>query len=121
MLSKHIVTLNTCNPIEGAIVVPCETEQQVLIEWSKFVRELDPDLVTGYNIFGFDFKFIYDRAFELDIIDDMGTLGRMRNKELILEEKNLSSSALGDNILTYLSMEGRVQMDLLKVIQKDHK
>jgi len=118
---KHIVTLNTCNPIEGAIVVPCETEQQVLIEWSKFVRELDPDLVTGYNIFGFDFKFIYDRAFELDIIDDMGTLGRMRNKELILEEKNLSSSALGDNILTYLSMEGRVQMDLLKVIQKDHK
>ena len=58
---------------------------------------------------------------ELDIVDDLGTLGRMRNKELFLEEKNLSSSALGDNILTYLSMEGRVQMDLLKVIQKDHK
>ena len=58
---------------------------------------------------------------ELEIVDELGTLGRMRNKELILEEKNLSSSALGENILTYLAMEGRVQMDLLKVIQKDHK
>ena len=118
---KHIVTLNTCNPIEGAVVVPCETEEQVLQEWVKFVRELDPDIVTGYNIFGFDFKFIYQRAIELDVTDEMGTLGRMKNKELYLEEKNLSSSALGENILTYLSMEGRVQMDLLKVIQKDHK
>ena len=118
---KHIVTLDTCNPIKDAVVVSCKTEEEVLCEWVKFVRELDPDIVTGYNIFGFDFKFIYDRAVELDIVDDLGTLGRMRNKELYLEEKNLSSSALGENILTYLSMEGRVQMDLLKVIQKDHK
>lgn len=118
---KHIVTLDTCNDIPGATVVPCQTEEDVIREWFKFVRALDPDIVTGYNIFGFDFKFIYDRAVELEIVDELGTLGRMRNKELILEEKNLSSSALGENILTYLAMEGRVQMDLLKVIQKDHK
>ena len=23
---------------------------------------MDPDFITGYNIFGFDFKYIYDRA-----------------------------------------------------------
>ncbi len=118
---KHIVTLDTCNPIPGSMVVSCQTEEELLKEWFKFIRELDPDIVTGYNIFGFDFKFIYDRAVELDLVEELGTLGRMRNKELVLEEKNLSSSALGDNILTYLAMEGRVQMDLLKVIQKDHK
>ena len=118
---KHIVTLDTCNPIDNSIVVPCQTEEQVIEEWFKFVRELDPDIVTGYNIFGFDFKFIYDRAVELGIDDSLGTLGRMKNKELELIEKNLSSSALGENILTYLDMPGRVQMDLLKVVQKDHK
>ena len=118
---KHIITLNTCNPIDGAVVVPCKTEEEVLIEWAKFVRELDPDIVTGYNIFGFDFKFIYERAEELDIVYDMGTLGRMGNKDLELIEKNLSSSALGDNILTFINMEGRVCLDLLKVVQKDHK
>ena len=95
--------------------------REVLIEWAKFVRELDPDIVTGYNIFGFDFKFIFERAEELECQFEMGTLGRMKNKELTLEEKNLSSSALGENILTYINMEGRVVMDLLKVVQKDHK
>ena len=118
---KHIITLNTCNPIEGAIVVPCKTEAEVLIEWAKFIRELDPDIVTGYNIFGFDFKFIYERAEELDIVFEMGTLGRMTSKDLVLEEKTLSSSALGDNILTFIKMEGRVCLDLIKVVQKDHK
>ena len=118
---KHIVTLDTCNPIDNAIVVQCETEEQVIQEWFKFIRELDPDIVTGYNIFGFDYKFIYDRAVELNIHDNLGTLGRIKNKEIELIEKNLSSSALGENILTYLDMPGRVQMDLLKVVQKDHK
>ena len=118
---KHIVTLDTCNPISNSIVVACQTEEQVIQEWFKFVIELDPDIVTGYNIFGFDYKFIYDRAVELDIVDNLGCLGRMKNKDLILIEKNLSSSALGENILTYLDMPGRVQMDLLKVVQKDHK
>lgn len=118
---KHIITLNTCNPIDNAIVIQCETEEQVIREWFKFIRELDPDIVTGYNIFGFDYKFIYDRAVELNINDDLGTLGRMKNKEMEMIEKNLSSSALGENILNYLDMPGRVQMDLLKVVQKDHK
>ena len=118
---KHIVTLNTCNPIDGAEVVACKTEEQVIIEWFNFIRMLDPDIITGYNIFGFDFSFIYYRAVELGIVGQLGTLGRMKDKELVLEEKNLSSSALGENILTFLNMEGRVCMDLLKVVQKDHK
>lgn len=118
---KHIITLDTCNPIDGAEVISCKTEKEVLIEWAKFVRELDPDIVTGYNIFGFDFKFIFERADELDCLFEMGTLSRMKRKEIELIEKNLSSSALGENILTYLNMEGRVVMDLLKVVQKDYK
>lgn len=118
---KHIITLDTCNKIEGAVVVPCKTEKEVIIEWFKFIRELDPDIVTGYNIFGFDYKFIFIRAEELNILEDCGTLSRMKSKGLRLDEKNLSSSALGENILTYINMEGRVNMDLLKIVQKDHK
>jgi DNA polymerase elongation subunit (family B) len=118
---KHIVTLGTCNNIKGAEVVQCETEEDVIKEWFKFIRILDPDMITGYNIFGFDFSFIYHRADELGILGQLGTLGRVKGKDIVLEEKNLSSSALGENILTYLNMEGRVCMDLLKVVQKDHK
>ena len=37
----------------------------MLLEWSRLVREEDPDVVIGYNIMGFDFGFMYDRATEL--------------------------------------------------------
>ena len=36
-------------------------------------------------------------------------------------EQRLSSSALGDNILYYLDMHGRVLVDLMKVVQRDHR
>ena len=33
---------------------------------------------------------------------------------------NLSSSALGDNRMATIPMEGRVVIDMLKVVQRDH-
>ena len=131
---KHMITLKGCAPIEGAIVESYETEEEVLLAWTRFIGELDPDFVTGYNIFGFDFPFLWERAEELGIVDEFSLLGRERyqpkdkdgkrqkewvNKPCQLEIKKLSSSALGDNILKYISMEGRVVVDLLKVVQKD--
>ena len=132
---KHIITLGGCDPIEGAHVESYETEEEVLLNWTRFIQELDPDIITGYNIFGFDFSFMWTRAEELGIIDEFSLLGRERHlvkdpetnklskewetKPCKLEIKKLSSSALGDNVLNYISMGGRILMDLLKVVQKD--
>ena len=117
---KHILTLNTCNPISGTIVEECQTEEEVIKRWAEFMTLLDPDIITGYNIFGFDFKYIQHRAEELNIESCLASIGRLKNKKSYLEEKKLSSSALGDNYLYYITTIGRVQMDLLKVIQRDH-
>ena len=117
---KHILTLNTCDPIPGTIVEACETEEEIIRKWAEFMTLLDPDIITGYNIFGFDFMYIQKRAEELNIESCLTSLGRLKNKKSFLEEKKLSSSALGDNFLYYITTIGRVQMDLLKVIQRDH-
>ena len=37
-----------------------------------------------------------------------------------LKVKMLSSSALGDNILHLLTFIGRTELDLLKIVQRDH-
>jgi len=34
----------------------------LLQAWSDFVNEVDPDVVIGYNIAGFDFPYLLDRA-----------------------------------------------------------
>ena len=126
---RHIITLGSCNKIDNAVVEAYETEKEVLLAWTRFIQKLDPDIVTGYNIFGFDFDFLWKRAEELECTDEFSRLGRNnivdRKKETTeikksrLEIKKLSSSALGDNILKYISMDGRIVMDLLKVVQKD--
>jgi DNA polymerase elongation subunit (family B) len=48
-------------------------------------------------------------------------LGRIHSNASVFLEKNLSSSALGDNLLKIIQMDGRVLIDLMKVVQRDHK
>ena len=118
---RHIITLDTCDPIPNTIVEQYDTEEEVIIAWAQFINRLDPDVISGYNVFGFDFAYIWKRAQELDIVDDIKYLfGRVKNLPSNLEIKKLASSALGDNTLMYITTPGIVQMDLLKVIQRDH-
>ena len=118
---KHIVTLDTCDDIEGAIVETYQTEEEVILAWRRFINKLDPDIIVGYNIFGFDFKYIYYRAEELGIIDEFSQLSRKIDYTCDLKKTKLASSALGDNELYYIDTTGIVLIDLLKVVQRDHK
>lgn len=117
---KYIVTLGSCDPIEGVIVQSYETEKEVLLAWRDIIIKENPDIVTGYNTFGFDYRYIYGRAKKLGIANELSKLGRIADQMSPFIEKNLSSSALGDNLLRYYGMHGRVQVDLFKVIQRDH-
>lgn len=102
----------------AVLVVECyEKEADVLLAWKRLIKETDPDVITGYNIFGFDFKYMWDRAEVLGILEEFRDLGRVRQKPEELIEKKLVSSGLGDNLLYFISMTGRVVIDLLKVVQ----
>ena len=122
IIYKNIITLDTCDLIENCVVQSCKTEKELLINWKKLMNELNSDIVTGYNIFGFDMPYIWDRANELGIIEDFEIgWGRIFGRKTALIEQKLSSSALGDNILKYIDMEGVVLIDLLKVMQREQK
>ena len=43
-------------------VVCCKDEKELLLKWSELIKTEDPDFITGYNIFGFDFRYIKDRV-----------------------------------------------------------
>jgi len=119
---KNIITLDTCDLINDCVVESCRTEKELLINWKKLMNELNSDIVTGYNIFGFDMPYIWERATELGIIEDYEIgWGRLFGRKSALVEQKLSSSALGDNILKYIDMDGVVLIDLLKVMQREQK
>ena len=129
---KYIATLKKSDPIEGVIVEEFETERDLLIGWCKFIKKLDPDVITGYNIWGFDWKYIYDRAltgnggqtppyqeelFKILSRVNIDDKGKYKAKYV---EKELQSSALGQNFLYFIEIEGVVQVDLYKLIMKDY-
>lgn len=125
-----------CADIPGVDVESFESELSMLLRWSEMIKQYDPDIIVGYNIFGFDEAFMYDRIVELNpydqgrkcypaTFDQFLNLGRMTEHTYKnikdcrggLLNKKLSSSALGDNYFYYFNMPGRVQIDLLKVAQ----
>ena len=119
-LMKHIITLGTCSPIEGCIVESYETEKEVLLAWTKLIQKLDPDVLYGYNIFGFDYKYMYDRAKLLGCYSQFSVLSKMKDLCCKLQTKKLSSSALGDNTMYLPDLPGRISIDIMKVVQRDH-
>ena len=119
-IQRHIVTLGGCDKIDGVEVVSCETVSELYHEWAKFMAKAQPNIITGYNIFGFDFKFLWECAEEYGCLSKLIGMGPMKGIETKLGSKELFSAAMGHNFLYYFEMPGMVTIDLLKVIQREH-
>ena len=129
---QYIATLYDCDPIDNAEVQSFQTEKDLILGWARFFNRLDPDIVTGFNIWGFDWEYLYKRAEtgnggKIKPYHDelFRILQRLKNDYITTKSKltiqDLSSSALGVNILKYIDIEGVVQFDLYKVVQRDYK
>jgi DNA polymerase elongation subunit (family B) len=122
IIYKSIVSLDTCDDIEGSTVISCKTEKDLLLKWKLEMMNINPDIIIGYNIWGFDMEYIWNRAKEENVIKQFASgFGRTVSREISLIEQKLSSSALGDNTLKLFDMDGIVTIDLFKVMQRDHK
>ena len=62
---KVLFTLGVTSPIDGVIVLNFEKEWDLLDAWWQFVLTTYPDVITGFNILGFDFPYLLQRALGL--------------------------------------------------------
>ena len=54
-----------------------KTEKEVLLTFTKIIQRNNPHIITGYNITGFDFEFMYQRSQELDCVHDFLKLSKI--------------------------------------------
>ena len=130
-VSKHIWVLGTVDeagvrPPGAEVPISAygfSEEVEMLKSWFKWIGRQKVDVLIGYNIFGFDSKYIYDRLVELVGAHSTKAicepLSALRSRPPKLEEKFLSSSAMGDNTMYYLGSPGRLQIDLLPYIRRN--
>ncbi|ESK97702.1 dna polymerase delta catalytic subunit [Moniliophthora roreri MCA 2997] len=117
---RNVFTLNTCSHIVGSQVISFEDEAKLLIAWANFVEEVDPDVVIGYNIANFDFPYLMDRAQALKA-KKFPFLGRLRGQQTKVRETHFSSKAYGQRDSKDTVLDGRLQLDILQFMQREHK
>ncbi|KZV72219.1 hypothetical protein PENSPDRAFT_751123 [Peniophora sp. CONT] len=117
---RNVFTLNTCSHIVGSQVLSFDDEVDMLEKWRAFVQEVDPDVVIGYNIANFDLPYLLDRAHALKATE-FPFLTRIKGMKTAIKDTHFSSKAFGQRDSKETNMEGRLQLDLLQYMQREHK
>ena len=125
---QHIFVLNSCDKLEGITVHSFKDERSMILSFIDFLNVKNPDMLIGYNVFGFDEKYLYERMEEVGLqyhpkfqslsrIEDI-TEFNPKKPTVDLQKKFLSSSALGDNNLYLWTTTGRLHIDLYFYIKR---
>lgn len=130
---NHCIALDTCDDVPGSTIETYKTEKQVLMAWTKLIQKENPDIIIGYNIFGFDYKFMFQRAQENGYNCLREFLKLSRNKDEIcgeykneydVESYKIQESSLtiasGTHDLQFIKMNGRIQIDLYNYFRRDY-
>jgi len=92
----------------------------MLRAWRDFLIEVDPDIITGYNIVNFDLPYIIERA-EFLKESQFAQFSRLKGSVSKIKQSTLSSKALGIRDSKDINIEGRVQFDMMQIILREHK
>ncbi|XP_057550361.1 DNA polymerase delta catalytic subunit isoform X1 [Amaranthus tricolor] len=117
---RNVMTLKSCSSIVGVDVMSFDSERELLLAWRDLIREVDPDIIIGYNICNFDLPYLVQRANALGIAE-FPILGRIRSSRVRVKDTTFSSRQYGTRESKEVAIEGRVQFDLLQVMQRDYK
>jgi DNA polymerase elongation subunit (family B) len=119
---NHGICLNDCSGFDmrnsDVEIVSCDDEAELLTEWTDIMNREKPHIVIGYNIFGFDYKFMCDRASENECFDEFCEIGFNKGVKSKREEKSIKIAS-GTHDLVYLKMDGIIQVDLYNYFRRE--
>lgn len=123
-MEKYLLTLGEPDPNtvgDDVEIYMYETEHDLLIGYTEFIQEKNPNVIVGYNILNFDIPYMIDRAkmnYCMDSFDQQGFVKYEHSNEKTIK---WSSSAYGNQTFQFLDAEGRLYVDLLPLVKRDYK
>ncbi len=124
---NHCIVLNSCDNLTAQVansqIETYNTEKDVLLAWTNLIQRENPDIIIGYNIFSFDYEFMFRRSQELNCTEDFLKLSRnkdelcstfdYKNPNKIDIDRSSITLASGTYELAIIKMNGRLQIDML--------
>jgi DNA polymerase elongation subunit (family B) len=101
--------------------VSCSNEADLLRKFHKCIQEENPDILAGYNTFGFDDSYIGDRAERLRLDLNFGRVpsNQWGKISCIKTEKKVFELASGKFAVRYIDMPGRLNIDLYLSMRRE--
>ena len=144
---SNCIVLDTCDRLDDEVpnseIESYTTEADVLVAWTRLIQKENPDIIIGYNIFGFDYQFMFRRAVETGCYEEFLKLSRNRdelcanaggggaggsgfvnpNTEITSDnvaiEQTKIALASGQYDLHFIKMTGRLQVDVYNYLRRD--
>ena len=147
---SNCIVLNSCDNLRDEVpmseIETYTTEADVLVAWTRLIQKENPDIIIGYNIFGFDYQFMFRRAVETGCYEEFLRLSRNQdelcanagggiggggggggfiNPNTVITADNVGieqtkiSLASGQYDLHYIKMTGRLQVDVYNYLRRD--
>jgi len=117
---KYVYVLGDSEPVEGATVVCVNTELELINSFAQLIIDLDPEIISGYNIFAYDYPYLDNRL--KTKLEDWPQISRLLNQPTEMFSMKWKSGAYGTvNISILGNNNGRINVDLLPIIKRDYK
>ena len=144
---NNCIVLDTCDDLHDEVpnseIESYTTEADVLLAWTRLIQKENPDIIIGYNIFGFDYQFMFRRAVETGCYEEFLKLSRNHGEfcgnaggafgggggganaraeitaDNVAIEQTKIALASGQYDLHYIKMTGRLQVDVYNYLRRD--
>ena len=127
---NHCLVVGSCDEVPGSVIETTDTERNLILNWSALIQKENPDIIIGYNIFGFDYEFMFQRADEnnctsqfLELSRKMGFSPKIFDREnecfIPALDNTKIQIASGEYDLRYPKMLGRLQIDMYAYFRRD--
>ncbi len=97
--------------LENCEIIRCKDEMSLINAFSDVILKTDPEIITGYNIYKYDYPYLDTRIKRN--LKDWKNLSRLINDKCTIEEnKNMG--------FKYLGISGRISIDMFIIINRDY-
>jgi DNA polymerase delta subunit 1 len=117
---RNVFVLDTCSLIVNTQIFEFDAEDKMLLAWRDFLEKVDPDVIIGYNIANFDFPYLLDRAKHVKCTK-FPFFTRLHSLQSYAKDQSFSSKQMGNRESKATNTNGRLQLDLLQLVQRDHQ
>jgi len=117
---QKMFSFKKCADIVGVDVHSFDKEEEMLKEWRQFIIDLDPDIITGYNISMFDLPYLLNRAENLKI-REFAYLSRLSHVASKVRHKQTKVKGFMNRDTIDINLEGRIILDMYTYLIREVK